>query len=262
MKPRSGHVHAMPYRRRRVLTVGGSLSLVALTGCSGGLDQLGGGSSQLEAQKAVVDQFVTGVNEDDLDAVDEAVGSWAAGAFTADNIGDYTFDRGDLRRTDRDETYVILETELTITHRGDSRTEAVSFRLSQSREEWYIEQILVVGGLIIDGEPLGPPSVFMDAEFDSEATDGDETGVLTVRHSGGGPLPARGTAFFGTIVDPEGADPDISTAGATIAEATQRSRFGPGDSVTVGVETEYDVTVTYTKQGLGKTVLLQDFTPS
>lgn len=238
--------------------------MVALAGCSASLNRLNGGgeSSQLKPQKAVVDQFITGVNENDPDAVDESVGSWAAGAFTADNIGEYTFERGDLRRTTRERTYVILETDLTITHQGESRTEEVPFRLSEAREEWYIGQIFIVGGLIIDGEALGPPSAFMDAEFDSAPTSSDETGVLTVRHSGGGPLTAKGLTFRGTIVDPEGANPDISTDGVTVAEATQRSQFVPGDTLTIGVEAEYQISVRYSKEGLGSTVILQEFSHS
>ncbi|TKX75456.1 hypothetical protein EXE46_03140 [Halorubrum sp. GN11_10-6_MGM] len=113
--------------------------------------------------------------------------------------------------------------------------------MSEAREAWYIEQILVGGGLIIDEEPLGPPSVFLAAEFDSAATRSDETGVLTVKHEGGGPLSAKRLAFVGTIVDPEGSDPDITTDGATLAEATQRSRFVPGDSLTVGGDAAFAI---------------------
>lgn len=237
--------------------------MTALTGCSASLKRLSGGSSgELNAQKAVVDQFITGVNENDLEAVDESVGLWAAGAFTADNIGDYTLEREGLRRTTRERTYVMLETDLTITHEGESRTEEISFRLSEAREEWYIEQMLAVGGLIIGGERLGPPSVFIAAEFDSAVTSSDETGVLTVRHEGGGPLPARGLAFHGTIVDPEGAYPDISTNGVTVAEATQRSQFVPGDTLTIGVETEYNISVRFSKEGLDSVVFLDEFTHS
>ncbi len=257
----------MPSQRRTFLSTAASLSIAGIAGCSAATDSLGDaaggvGSQGLEDQKAVVDRFITGVNENDIDAVNESVRGWAAGGFTEENIDEYTFERGDLRRTNSEDGDATLKADLTITRDGDSRTERASFYLVEVTDEWWISELLVVGGFVIGDTVLAPPMVSIDSSYDRDATSSDSTGVLTLTHRSEAPIPTHRMSVNGTITDPDGADPDVTTVGASVREATGRSRFTSGETLTIGVEHEYQVSLLFTKAGIDEMVFLGEFEQS
>jgi hypothetical protein len=254
----------MPLHRRTFVGTTVSLSMAAIAGCSGATDRLsdaaGGGESQrLKDQKAVVDRFIAGINGNDIGAVNGTVGKWARGGFTEKNIGEYTFERDELRRTESEDYDATLETELSITHDGESRTDRASFRLAKTGDGWVIHELKIIGGFFVGGTTLNRPMVFLGSSYDGDATSSGETGVLTIRHESEAVVPASGLSIHGTITDPEGAGPDITTDGATVQEATGNDRFSSGDTLTIGVEHEYEVSVQYSKAGVDEIVLLTDF---
>ncbi|QZX98572.1 hypothetical protein [Halobaculum rubrum] len=248
----------MPSQRRRFLAAAGSLSIAGLAGCSSVSETLG--EEKLQNQKAAVERFVTAVNENDIETVQESVTTWAAGGFTEGNIDQYTLEYGELRRTADDDKSATIKTDLTLTHEEEMQEEETSFQLDKY-DGWTISSILFGSGLFINGTVLAPPPIFLESSYNTDATGSDETGVLTLTHGGGGIVPAAETEFNGTIVNPDDVDPEIVTSGTTLAEATDRTRLSPGDELTVGVESEYQVNVTFSKENNDTWVILGSFTP-
>ncbi len=210
----------------------------------------------------MIDRFIAGVNENDVDAVDAATTGWAAGGFTGENIDEYTLERGDLSRTNSEDGRATLKADLTITHDGESRTDRTSFVVVDLVDGWGVDQILVSGGFVVGGTTLAPPMASIASSYDRNATSNEGTGVLTLTHESEGTLPTNEMSVHGTITDPDGAGPDITTDGAVVRDATGRSRFSSGDTLTIGVEHEYDVSVHYTKENTGDTVFLGEFSHS
>ncbi len=248
----------MPSQRRQFLAAAGGLSIAGLAGCSSVSETLTG--EKLQNQKAVIERFVTAVNENDIETVQESLRMWAAGGFTEGNIDQYTLEYGDLRRTTEGDGGATLKTDLTVTHDGEAQEEETAFHL-EKYDKWKITSLLFGSGFVINGTVLAPPPVFLESSYDADATDSDETGVLTLRHGGGGVVPAAEMRISGTIVDPDDADPEIVTSGNTLAEATDRTLFSPSDELTVGVESEYQVNVTYSKETTDTVTMLDEFTP-
>lgn len=258
-------IPTVTFRRRQFLATIGGLSMATLTGCSAITDSLnegspdGVGEESLEKQKTVIEQFVTAVNENDIETVNASVSGWASGAFTEDNIGEYSLELGELSRKSGDgpeqqgSGYDYFNTDLTIAHAGDTRTVKTDIGVFATEEygDWKVSSIQVTEGkaFIIDGTVLGTPTVIFEGSYDGDATSSEDTGVLTITHMGGNTFPTTETTVWGTIVDPNDSSPDITTSEMSLKEATGNNTMSPGDSVTVGVESDYTVHVGYKKVG-------------
>jgi type IV secretory pathway TrbL component len=73
---------------------------------------------------------------------------------------------------------------------------------------------------------------------------GAATGVLTITHTSGESLNAANVSIRGSgIGSVDGAEPDVTSPNTNWATATGRQEITAGDSVTVGVEADYDVSV-------------------
>ncbi|GGL37020.1 hypothetical protein GCM10009037_20640 [Halarchaeum grantii] len=241
----------------------GGASATGLAGCSTGSSDPASSSSG-DAEKAAIERFVAAVNEDDVETATASVSEWAAGGFTESTIGEYTLDYGTLTRLDQSRAVVgdaAFQTQLTISHGEETRTEETVFGVSGSESDRYIVRIDATGGLIVGGTLLGLPSAFLESTYDPSATSDADTGVLTLSHTGGGTMPADSVYVSGSIVDPAGADVDVSTDGAALSESTAYTRFAPGDDFTVGVNGDYTVSVSYEKESAG-TAIIDEFSRS
>lgn len=137
------------------------------------------------------------------------------------------------------EAALVFETD---TDRSE-RTETYELRRYEGR--WVIWSQGVRGGDAADG-PL-PPQVAFETAYDSAATDGSDTGVLTITHSGGDNVEAARLSIVGSgIVALDGVDTDVTASDTNWGEATGVADVNAGTSITVGVRSDCQVSVVWT----------------
>ena len=148
--------------------------------------------------------------------------------------------------TDRREDALTVAVDATVTERGETQQVTHTYELRRDGGEWAIWRFTVGPADSTEESTPAAPQVAFSFEYDGGAADGSDTGVVTITHTGGDNVDAAAlTVRGGGIVAPSGAQPAVTTSGTTWATATGVSSVTAGDSVTVGVASDCEISLVW-----------------
>ena len=157
----------------------------------------------------------------------------------------------------------IVRANLTLTDdSGETEQVVHTYQLRPNDDEWDI-YYFVVGTEIPDTGTGGGddtespevPSVTFQREYEESQTEGTDTGILTITHASGETLRGSNVYIRGTgIVAVEGAAPDVTSRDTQWASATGTEEITAGESVTIGVENDFDISVVWESGDTSRTL--------
>jgi hypothetical protein len=238
--------------------VTGAAITVGLAGCS---NENGGSSNPTTSGESGIDselrtpivEFVAAFNDEDKQAIIDAYHPNSSYVPERDNIyfpQSLTLD--DLQVVERSDESAVVQADVTLTDdSGETEQVVHTYELRPNDGEWDI-YIFVVGSEIPDtgtetsGEPATEaPSVAFQMDYEN-GQGGGTTGLLTITHTSGETLTASSIFVRGSgITAVDGASPDVTSPNTSWATATGAQEITAGDSVTVGVREDYDVSVVW-----------------
>jgi len=204
--------------------------------------------------KAPVRAYWDAYNDNDLDAMREQIHPSSPNGPSESDVSfeeTVTVESVDVRTESEPNATVDVRAK-----RGDqSESSLLVFQMRTERTEngltWYIWS----DDTFTDGySGLKAPTPFFDYDYDRDATDSDDTTVVTVSNASD-PIDATLLSIRGTgFVNPAGASPEVTEGGTTWAEATGDQQIDFGDEVTIGVASGYEVNFVWEYEGVTSTV--------
>lgn len=256
--------------RRTLLHVAGTAVTVGLAGCS---SQNTTASSSTTAEESAVDselrasimEFVTAFNDEDKQAIIDAYHPNSPHVPSRDNIyfrSTFTVDKISLVEQSSDAA--IVQANVTLTDDSSEAEQVVhTYELRPNDGEWDIylftvgTEIPETGSETEEGtENSGTPSVTFSTNYQASRTDGSATGVVTITHAGGDPASGSNLYIQGTGISAvEGPTPDVTAPETQWATATGTDTITAGDSITIGVTDDYDISVVWQSGGSSTTLI-------
>jgi len=213
-------------------------------------------------------EYVNAFNTEDTQAVIDAYHPNAPSVPNRDNIyfrSQVTVD--DFTVVERSSDSAIVRTDVTLTDdNGDTESVVHTYELRPNDGEWDI-YYFVVGTEIpsttteTSSETERLPRVTFAAEYEESQTEETATGVLTITHTSGDTLSGSNIRIQGEGITANGATTDVTSAGTEWAIATGDQEISAGDSITIGVQNDFDVRIVW-KSGDRTTVLERSTGPA
>jgi hypothetical protein len=202
-----------------------------------------------------ITEFVAAFENEDKRGVIDSYHPDAPSIPSRDNI--YFPDRitlDSLNVVEQSSDAAVVRANLTLTDdSGDSEQVVHTYELRPNDGEWDIYYFVVgteipdtdtdTGG---DTESSRTPSVVFQKEYQESKTEGSTTGILTITHASGETLRGSNVYIRGSgIVAVEGATPDVTSRNTQWTSATGTEEITAGESVTVGVENDFEISVVW-----------------
>jgi hypothetical protein len=216
-------------------------STPAGTGSSETTDRTGGADDG--SLVGPVESLWTAYNEADIDGMQAAFHPDSSARPAEDGVhfeGEVTIDSTTV--LERGDESVTVEAHLVYETDADRSERTDTYELRRHEGRWVIWSQSVRGGDAADG-PV-PPLIAFEFEYDTAATDGSDTGVLTVTHSAGDSVDSARLSIGGSgIVAVDGVDTDVTTPDTNWGDATGAEDVSAGTSITVGARSDCQVSV-------------------
>lgn len=231
--------------------------VIALAGCTsedtGSSDPTTTGEGIDSDLRTPVTEFVAAFNNQDKQALIDAYHPDSPSVPSKDNIyfpNRITVDK--LTLVEQSTDSAVVQAEVTLTQDSGETEEVVhTYELRPNNGEWDIYHFVVGteipgSGSDTEGSTEGPelPSVAFQTEYQESQTDRTATGIVTITHTSGDILTGSKVYIRGEgIISVEGTTPDVTTPDTQWGTATGTEEISAGDSVTIGVRNDYEISV-------------------
>lgn len=231
--------------------------VIALAGCTsedtGSSDTTTAGEGIDPDIRTPIREFVAAFNNQDKQALIDAYHPDSPSVPSRDNIyfpNRITVDK--LTLVDQSTDFAIVQADVTLTQDSGETEEVVhTYELRPNNGEWDIYHFVVgteIPGSATDTEgdteSSELPSVAFQTEYQASQTDRTATGIVTITHTSGDTLTGSKVYIRGEgIMSVEGTNPDVTTPDTQWGTATETAEISAGNSVTVGVRNDYEISV-------------------